>query len=226
MSIPVFIISHNRYSFLKRLIDRLESVEGIDIVIVDNGSKYEPLLEYYKTLNHQIVYLENLGHFSPWTADLVPKTGFYAVTDPDVIPCDFVPNNFIRFFIDVLKFNSHLLKIGFGLRIDNLPDRYKFKDEVINWESKYWQNLYGIKDGVELFRAEIDTTFAVYNSGRFHTGYDESHLKQSLRTGHPYVAEHLPWYEESVSLEDKFYLENSNRSIVSWSSDSIADYLI
>jgi len=36
-----------------------------ELIIVDNGSTYEPLLDYYKSLQHQVIYLENVGRTAP-----------------------------------------------------------------------------------------------------------------------------------------------------------------
>ena len=227
MTIPIYIISHNRKSYLSQLIDRLETVEDIDIIIIDNGSTYEPLIEYYKTIPHEIIYLENLGHFSPWIANVVPDKSFYAVTDCDVMPCSYAPNDFPKFMTDVLKSNSELLKVGFSLRIDNLPDHYQFKKNVIDWENQYYNDLLEVRDGVPLYRAPIDTTFAFYNIGKRHDGYNDAHLYSSIRTGHPYSAVHLPWYSDTSapSEEEIFYLQNGNRDIISWSHESVAGYL-
>ena len=32
-------------------------------------------------------------------------------------------------------------KAGFGLRIDDLPDHYRLKQEVIVWESRFWRRI-------------------------------------------------------------------------------------
>ena len=71
---------------------------------------------------------------------------------------------------------------------------------IIELESKYWQKPLG--DG--LFAAPIDTTFALYRPGA-HGGY----WLPACRTGEPYLARHLPWYQDSANLsEEEAYYKN------------------
>lgn len=46
------------------------------------------------------------------------------------------------------------MKAGFSICIDDLPDHYKLKEKVIEWESVFW------KEEIEpnIFKALIDTT--------------------------------------------------------------------
>ena len=51
MRIPIFVISFNRFEALRRSIESyLRFVEYEDLVIVDRGSTYRPLHEYYRVL--------------------------------------------------------------------------------------------------------------------------------------------------------------------------------
>ena len=53
--------------------------------------------------------------------------------------------------------------VGFALKLDDLPENYKYKYDIIRFESFYWekrmQYLFPIYD------APIDTTFAQYKPG-------------------------------------------------------------
>lgn len=63
--IPIFIISYNRYTVLKRLVDRLSELGQEKIVIIDNKSTYGPLLKYYTEIkdSFDIIYMKgNDGH--------------------------------------------------------------------------------------------------------------------------------------------------------------------
>ena len=88
MRIPVIINNRNLLTWPKAMVRDLSKWEGIgDIYIVDNGSTYEPLLEWYATKPCEVVSLEvNAGHQAPWLCGLVQKLGepYYAVTDPDL----------------------------------------------------------------------------------------------------------------------------------------------
>ena len=120
--------------------------------------------------------------------------GRYVVTDPDVVPDENCPANAIEYFSDVLDTYPHLNKVGFGLRIDDIPSHFKHHEEVINWESKFWQDE--IEPG--LFNADIDTTFALYHR------HSSNIQGPAIRTGSPYLARHLGWYVNSKNPADDF----------------------
>ena len=86
MKIPVIINNRNLLTWPKAMVRDLSKWEGIgDIYIVDNGSTYEPLLEWYATKPCEVISLGvNAGHQAPWLCGLVQKLGepYYAVTDP------------------------------------------------------------------------------------------------------------------------------------------------
>jgi hypothetical protein len=218
--IPIFIISRDRLNPLSLLLNRLK---GQDITIIDNASTYEPLLDFYKACNDcKIIRLkENHGYLAPWTQDLIPKNTPYIVTDPDVIPVDHCPEDFIEFLYDVLLHHRDKLKIGLGLKIDDIPDSYKFKNEVLVWEGQFWHNPIGIFMGVQLYQAPLDTTFAIYKPNTTHA------LTPSLRTGEPYVARHTPWYSNSdhPTEEEIYYKEHAHKAITSWMHDDISPVL-
>ena len=70
-----------------------------------------------------------------------------------------------------------------------------------------------------MFRADIDTTFALYRPlDRRRHGEG-----RALRTGPPYVARHLPWYLDSsnLSAEDAYYREHADPTISNWDRDQL-----
>ena len=48
------------------------------------------------------------------------------------------PDDFIEKFILLLQKYPKALKAGFSICIDDLPDHYKLKEKVIEWESVFW----------------------------------------------------------------------------------------
>ena len=139
---------------------------------------------------------------------------YYIYTDSDVIPSDYCPKDFIDYFFKELKKHPFARKIGFSLRIDNIPDSYIHKEEVINLEKQYY--LKPAEGG--LYRAPIDTTFALY---RPRVGLSRSRSVEAYRTAYPYQAEHLPWYNDSSNLseEEQYYISHCTH-ITEWSSKS------
>ncbi|HUW93219.1 MAG TPA: hypothetical protein VMV74_08650, partial [Bacteroidales bacterium] len=181
--IPVIINNFNRLDSMKQLISAMEERGYKNIFIIDNLSTYPPLLEYF-------VY-----------------------TDSDIIPLKEYPDDFMLVFMNALKKYRMARKVGFSLKIDDLPDCYAMKDQVIEWEKKFFER----KRDALLFRASIDTTFALYRPrarrrpANFHA--------VMFRTAYPFMARHIPWYVDSLNPdeENRYYMEHS-RVPTSWTS--------
>ncbi len=54
------------------------------------------------------------------------------------MPVPECPSDFIELFLTIMNDYSEMSKIGFSLKIDDIPDEYDKKDEVISWESQYY----------------------------------------------------------------------------------------
>jgi hypothetical protein len=184
----------------------LEQAGYEDIFLVDNDSTYTPLLEYYEQTPHTIIRLGlNVGHHGPWTDHEILNTlrqNYFVVTDPDVIPVAECPPDAVQYFFNILMRHPDRNKIGFSLKTDDLPDHYKFKREVIKWESQF-QNGKTIEANV--FAAPIDTTFALYRP------LGSPHIDNAARTQFPYQARHMTWYVDSnnPTEEDRYYTEHA-----------------
>ena len=110
-----FICSYNRLEPLKNLVSSLTSRGYNNIVILDNGSTYQPLLDWYKTLSSSIEVYWCASNYGPEALDCVrnyeprfqEKYGhiitheYHVYTDGDVVPIDEVPNNFIDDMIEM-----------------------------------------------------------------------------------------------------------------------------
>jgi SAM-dependent methyltransferase len=211
--IPVFIINRNRLYPLKALVDWLIGAGTKDIRIVDNDSTYPPLLAYYQNLPEQVTVIHmgvNAGPWVVWEHGLVDKVETpYIVTDADLLPAG-CPTDLVEKMLRLLEAHPECGKVGVGLRIDNLPDWYKHKKEVIEWEAKFWWNSVGD----DAFRAAVDTTFALYPP---HAPFQNG--PQNLRMNRPYCFEHLPWYSDETDLdeEEKYYREHADPRFSHWS---------
>lgn len=215
---PIFITSRDRLTMLRALVDWLERAGQHEIHIIDSASTYPPLLEYLDASPHHVVRLtHNLGHRSPWLSGTVQRHAYgryFVVSDPDVVPDEHCPLDALDHFRALLDRHHEIDKVGFGLRIDDLPDHYPLAEAVRAWEARFWTEE--IEPGV--YRADIDTTFALYRpiDGR----HDES---RALRTGAPYVARHLPWYVDAGALdaEERHYREHADPTISNWDRDRL-----
>ena len=211
--IPIIINNRNRLTYLKKLIKSLEIRGYYNIIILDNDSTFEPLVNYYKNeCKYKVCYLgSNFGHLAIWKTDLFNdfKYDFYVYTDSDLEIIEECPDNFIQEILIVMNSNKFIQKIGLSLKTDNLPDSYNLKAEVINWEKIFYQKKYN--KNKNFFIAHVDTTFAVYRPFA-HGGSSDHHL--TLRTSYPLMVSHLPWYVDSNNMtnEDKFYIQNASSS--------------
>jgi hypothetical protein len=215
--VPILIICRDRLTELSQLVTWLETAGYRRIVLVDNASTYEPLLRYLDETSHVTMRLaQNLGHRVVWEGRVLEKMGhddIYVVTDCDVVPDDQCPPNVVEYFAGLLLRYGDVDKVGFGLRIDDLPDCYSFKRDVQDWESQFWEH----EIEQDVYRADIDTTFALYRPG---TAFS---IDRALRTGPPFVARHLPWYADSANLseEELFYREHMSETVGNWNRDAL-----
>ena len=211
---PVFIISRDRLDPLEKLVSWLELEGMTNIIVVDNASSYPPLVEYLDRTPHKVVRLDrNVGHTAPWSAGLVGKLASgvpYVVTDPDVVPED-AAHGAVEHMCWLLNRHADFVKVGLGLRIDDLPDHYEVKDRVLEHERQFWMRP--VPGGA--FHAVVDTTFALHRSG---VGYC---LGPALRTGPPFLAQHDPWYMDSSDppVEFTYYRTHATTS-TTWGASS------
>ncbi len=203
--IPIIINNFNRLSLLRQQVEWLHDCGHYNLHIVDNNSTYEPLLAYYKTVPATVYFLDkNMGHEALWRTHIYQRFSheYYVYTDPDVLPTNSTPKDFMQFFYDVLRSHATIEKCGFGLHYDDLPDHYPKKAEVIKWESQFYKEE--ISSG--LFKSKIDTTFALYKPGASYQCWENT-----IRTGSPYLLRHMPWYEDPAQPDDetKYYMEHA-----------------
>jgi hypothetical protein len=207
---PVFILVRDRVTSLQALIRWLETAGFEEIYLLDNDSAYPPLLAYLAASPHTVIPLgRNVGKHALWLdrryRRLIARRPF-VLTDPDVVPDPECPLDILERFGGLLGRHTDVTKVGFGLRIDDLPDSYRFKEQVIAWEGQFWSERLLVEPGA--YRAAIDTTFALYRRWS-----SKPPPIDALRTGPPYVARHTTWYldSESPGDEEKYYAARLQR---------------
>lgn len=211
---PTFIIVRDRIEPLRQLLDWLDRAGQREIWLIDNDSTYPPLVEFLAATQHRVLrFGRNWGHRAPWLTGTIQRNArdrYFVVTDPDVVPDSQCPLDALDHFRAILDRRPELHKVGFGLRIDDLPDSYALASDVVAWERVFWEQQ--IEPG--LFAAPIDTTFALYRPSRRHS-------ETAARTGAPYLARHLPWYVDSSRLsdEDHYYREHADPLVTNWDRD-------
>ena len=203
--IPVLVICRDRVDPLRQLVTWLEEEGMSNIQLIDNDSASPELLEYYSQTPHSVRRLGgNVGHTSPWLPEFsAERRGPYVVSDCDIVP-DPEAHGAIEHFVDLLNRYRSIVKVGFGLHIDDIPSHYARRDEVVHWESQFWSRP--LADDV--YMGQLDTTFALHRPGTPYT------LGPSLRTGGRFMARHEPWYQDSAAVTPDlaFFLGRANSS--------------
>jgi hypothetical protein len=177
------------------------------------------LLDYFETIKEEVTIHrlnENIGHLSFWKSEVIYNKyskGYYVVTDADIVPVNVCPDNFLHKFRVFLDQAYDRTKVGFSLKLDDIPDTNPNKEKIVAWESKYWNS----KLNDDVYKAEIDTTFALY---RPNYQYKLKHFTKAWRTDYPFQARHGGWYLDIENLTDEqhYYLQSANAS-ASWQID-------
>lgn len=223
-TIPIIIINFNQLFYLKQLISFLEQKKTKNIIIIDNNSSYLPLLNYYNEIDKRVTIHrlnENLGHLVLWKKrELFKKytKGFFVLTDADIVPNSNLKEDYLNGLLKMILKHKTKSKVGLALKIDDIPNTFILKENVINWETKFW--ISEIEKNI--FDAEIDTTFALYwpKTDRL-INYLYPSFFNALRVGGEYIATHGGWYIDHNNLteEQKFYFKTANNSN-SWKIDN------
>jgi hypothetical protein len=221
--IPIVILNRDRLDPLKEQVECLTSYGYTNIIIIDNYSTYQPLLDWYSTQTYATIFHNTLtdnschafrdlvlmGH--PLFTSII--SNWYVFNDSDIIPAKGVPANFIEHLIEYAK-KYGKSKVGMSIEINDIDRSYPLNEWVYSYESTYWTNA--IIDGdVELYPHPLDTTFAVHSPGTIPTWSDDT-----LRVGYPYVVKHAPFYYDPLNLptDERYYIEHLNPNSSNWSS--------
>src|ERR1700738_4112432 len=134
-----------------------------EIIILDNGSTYGPLLDWYETLEDptRVVRLCNLGHTAAWSSNILEDvlTDHYVVTDPD-LDVSAVPDDCLLHLKALLERKPDYRKIGLGLDVEGIPPASIYFQHVGTYERSLRDMP---KDENGLVAAPVDTTFAIYD---------------------------------------------------------------
>lgn len=215
-AIPVLINNFNRLHCLQQQLEWLKAVGLRNIFIIDNASTYRPLLEFYRKTPLTVFQLDrNVGFEALWKTIIFQrfKRSYYIYTDPDILPDPACGIDAIARFYHLLQAYPQVQKVGFGLRLNDLPAHYPLKEKVLAWEERFWQK----EIEKDVYEAPIDTTFALYRPG----ARSGSELP-ALRTGGKLTARHTTWYDDPARLtaEDIFYQAQAGRS-ASWTAELV-----
>lgn len=214
--IPNYIVSFNRFDYLKNTINWLKSYGYNKIIIIDNKSTLSELLEYYKTCGLEVIRMkDNCGHkvFHRNIKFLIKRNkGVYVLTDPDLEPIKDCPKNFMEVFVKALYAYPTYSKVGFSLKYDDLPNILVGKDLLLKDQESFHKNVLKEINGIKYYDSQIDTTFALNSPTLL---MPECLFCRAIRVGEPYQLCHLPWYEEN---HDQYYIKTKLDTISRWYS--------
>ena len=224
--IPVFIICYNHLSYVKSSIEFFENHGFKNIHVIDNASSFPPLQEYLRASPHEVHYMGvNYKHMVLFDSVKFKEQidhNYFVLTDPDVIPIDECPPDFLLVFLEALLAEPAKNKVGFSLKLDDLPDCYELKENVLKWEGRFYANSKE-SGGVTLYDAPIDTTFALYRPRK---EWRTSNFFSAFRVGAPYAARHLPWYRDLSQLtEEEVYYRSVDQGSSNWNGTMSSEQL-
>ena len=208
--VPIFINARDRVVCLERLVDWLVNAGYRRIYILDNDSTYEPLLQYYERLDKNdavrvVRFDKNYGHTAIWDSGVLKALNVrtpYIYTDPDVLPVDDCPKDFVARLWRVLEKYPYLTKAGPGLLYSDIT--FDEAEQKKRWEAQWYE----CRPEDDVYFAAVDTTLALYRN-IYHY-----HIDVAARTTGRIMMRHLPWYYRFDALPDdeRYYIAHANGS--------------
>lgn len=220
--IPIFVITHNRLTVLRKTLASFERViqTPYKVVVHDNASTYEPLKAFLRESGLHVYW--NAGNdlndvaqtVEAYFRDTGSQAQYYVVTDPDIELDDAMPGDVLDLYAHLLATRRDIVAVGPELRIDDIPDHYPLKADLLRRH-----RIGHLRDRVITFPwsdtthrgavRPLDTTFGMYRRS-----FTFKRLNKALLTHAPYVARHLDWYIDPAAMADDevFYMnERTNR---------------
>lgn len=215
-TIPVWINSFNRLTYLENIVAKFEANGFRNINILDNNSEYPPLLAYYGKIAYPatgvvvLYYNQNHGpryfHYHDVHRSLhhdIP----HLYTDPD-IDFDVLADNYLCRLLELSEMYK-APKVGSALEIPD-PEQSKGGPDgalsIRTGQESFW--IEPVAD--DAFHAAIDTTLHLFNPKYF---VDREAFIQGIRVAGPgFTVKHLPWYKSDPMprVEYDFYMAKDN----------------
>lgn len=190
------------------------------------ASTYEPTLQYLDDMRKKgyCVYRSNINNHHSVLLSIRDYNSkhdnkYYVMTDAD-IELDNVNGDILEVYVYLLekyKVNS----VGPMLRIDNIPDHYPRKKNVLDTHYKqFWGKVHHTEQYngniIKYIQCNTDTTFQLSSVKNIPRSFPHTN---AIRCYPPYAAQHLDWYLDPNALTDcqRYYLENTS-SISHWAN--------
>jgi len=196
----VVINNRDRLSTTKKLVHDLLDRNTDEIWIIDNASTYPTLLEWYESVPKEVTIMRyhNGGHLALWSLGVINKVveDWVFYTDSDIELNPKMPKDYQRIMLEAAQTYGHK-KVGCAIAIDDIPDHYWLKNQVLRNEHRWWQNAVG----PDTYLADTDTTFNLNQK------VDQF---QSIRLAGDFTCKHVPWYIDINNLdpEEQYYYDH------------------
>ena len=210
MTIPIFIIVHNQYEILRRIVTCYEKSIStpIEIIFHDVASTYyETVLYlqqqkkdgykvYHSSKNDHHTVVESIDHY----LEHHPDCEYVVLTDPDIELFNVQPD-ILDVYIHVLR-TLQKTSVGPMLEIDDIPDSYYNKEAAVAGHTlQFWnrpQQTVVYKDRAYRYvECRTDTTFQLFSAKNVPSTFPHDN---SVRMLSPYSAKHLDWYIDANNL--------------------------
>jgi len=213
-SIPIFISTRDTVSSLTELVTWLEKAGQEEIYLVDNDSSYPPLLEYLASSPHNVIMTgQNLGNEVHWKAGVLEKYAkdrFFIVSDPDIVPLPECPLDTLDHFMWTLQTYRDCPKVGFSIKLDDIPDYYPHKEVVMTLHPRHQTDAKRVRS--IYFNAALDGVLSLHrpNTAKWPTA--------AWRTDYPRMAKHTAWYWDPNNMtdEDQYYQDHCDPTLGTW----------
>lgn len=176
------------------------------IFIIDNHSTLPQTQRWLNVSKHTIIRVSrNEGHMvwkNPLIYDCLPDR--FIITDPDLEFQDSMPSSLVDTLFHVSdQYESQRVGPALLITPDNkgmFPYKWPHLDKnTYDAEKQYWAEPIQNNEGLEMYYANIDTTFCLYN---------KKNERSPIRIGGAYTVRHLPWYIDTpgISRYEKYIM--------------------
>jgi glycosyltransferase involved in cell wall biosynthesis len=215
---PIVIPCINNPTYVTGMLAQLQERKLSNVILIDNNSTYPEMLDLLHAVRNDVRVIRLRRNYGPryfsknWWFYHLGLPRIFCVTDPDIQFNSAMPSDFIEILTEATK-EFKVGKAGLALdisdtgsmRSDQVAHGGK-KYKIWEWEAQFWQHQISKTSGGDpIYRAPIDTTFAVYNKA-IYIRRDGFSLR-AVRIAGRFTARHLPWYRDNglPMKEEEFY---------------------
>lgn len=199
--IPLIIPNYNQFSYTRNLVNQFNFYYPENpVYIIDNGSTYKPLFDWYWKNPDFILHKYPQNDFIGNLNDFLSKIGheYYVISDPDISIHPATPFNFLEIFKAIIDSGVH--HVGFDLIYDDIPERNPKKLWIASDEKALHNSIFTFNHNGNIYvgyRAPLDTTFTMFKKGGWSAPMKPEAWDNSIRM---FKAFHLSWYLDQNNL--------------------------